>query len=168
MLLSIFLPQVIHHNFVLISTYIIYSKISLYSSEIIVVNTSFPEFPRICPDSDELESFKNCVEGVNSFVKTNQPAAVTSVFSIDNISWKVAPTVGSIGFNETTSMWLSFENNTEYYLFIYAKNFAFPTANPSVTPKTFLKVHLTDKYIIIFLKVSMNILNSLNNFRGQK
>ena len=150
----------------MISTKIL--KFSLYLSEIIVVNTSYHQSPRICPDSDELESFKNCVEEVNSFVKPDKSAAVTPLISIDYITWKVAPTVGSIGFNETTSMRLYLENNTEYYLFIYAKNFAFPTANPSVTPKTFLKVHLTDKYIIIFLKVSMNILNSLNNFRGQK
>ena len=118
--------------------------------------TSYQE--HLCEGMDDLQGFKNCIdEKLNSFVETDKPAEITPIINLDTICWKVSPSLGSIGFNESTSMQFQFKENDEYYIFIQSTNFAFPTANPSVAPKTFVKIHKTEssQNIIIFLKVSM-------------
>ena len=134
--------------------------------EIVAMYTSYQE--HLCDGMDNLQGFKNCIDGkLNSFVETDKPAEITPIINLDSICWKVYPSLGSIGFNETTSMKLLFEKNTEYYLFIHSKNFAFPTANPSVAPKTFIKIHRTEsaQNIIIFLKVIYVLVCDLVSFQ---
>ena len=117
------------------------------------MHTYYPA-SQLCDGMDDLQGFQNCIEeNTNSFVDSNKPAAITPFIFSQTIGWKVLPSNGSIGFNETTSMQLIYKQYTEYYLFIFASNFAFPTVNPSVSPKTFVKIHDTDHSIIIFLKV---------------
>ena len=122
--------------------------------EIGVVNTSHFELPQICHGLDEVQEFQNCIEGsAKPYVQSDKPAAITPIIVPNSFSWKVYPDLGSIGFNETTSMNLLLDQHCEYHLYIYARNFAFPSLNPSVTPKTFLKLSQNDQYIIIFFKV---------------
>ena len=117
------------------------------------MHTHYPDSP-LCDGINDLQGFQNCIEeNTTSFVKSDKPAAITPFIFSQTIGWKVVPSLGSIGFNETTSMQLLYEPNTDYYLFIYAPSFAFPSANPSVSPKTFVKIRHSDQYIIIFLKV---------------
>ena len=118
------------------------------------MNNSHYELPQICHGFDDLQGFQNCIEGsTKSYVESDKPAAVTPIILPNTISWKVDPSLGSIGFNETSSMRLLLDQHCEYHLYVYARNFAFPSLNPSVTPKTFLKLSLNDQYVIIFFKV---------------
>ena len=119
------------------------------------MNTSHFELPQICHGLDEVQEFQNCIEGsAKPYVQSDKPAAITPIIVPNSFSWKVYPDIGSIGFNETTSMNLLLDQHCDYHLYIYARNFAFHSLNPSVTPKTFLKISQTDQYIIIFFKVS--------------
>ena len=122
--------------------------------EIFVVNNSHYELPQICHGFDDLQGFHNCIEGsAKPYVETDKPAEISSIILPNTISWKVDPSIGSIGFNETSSMGLLLDQHCDYHLYIHARNFAFPSLNPSVTPNTFLKLPQNDQYIIIFLKV---------------
>ena len=117
------------------------------------MHTRYPP-AQLCDGMDDLQEFQNCIEeNTTSFVKSDKPAEITPFIFSQTIGWTIIPSLGSIGFNETTSMQLIYEPNTDYYLFIYAPSFAFPNVNPSVSPKTFVKIRNTDQYIIIFLKV---------------
>ena len=119
------------------------------------MNSSHFELPQICHGFDDLQVFQNCIErSANPYVETDKPAAITPIIAPNSFIWKVYPSLGSIGFNETTSMNLLLDQHCDYHLYIYARNFAFHSLNPSVTPKTFLKISQTDQYIIIFFKVS--------------
>ena len=117
------------------------------------MHTHYPDSP-LCDGINDLQGFQNCIEeNTTSFVKSDKPAAITPFIFSQTIGWKVIPALGSIGFNETTSMQLIYDPNTFFYLIIYAANFAFLSSSPSISPRTDVKIRDTDQQIVILLKV---------------